>query len=136
MDASLYAKSNKFIVTNDSNLSYTYKKIIMTNSNYFIKFSSKIVFILSLFMLFTLSCEKGEVKNEDKEYREIAWNHIGRPQQGIITNWENARIVKVTYQNQEAVSVTFNTDQDGLLGPIVVLIAVRNKAVIAIAPRY
>ncbi len=78
-------------------------------------------------------CESkiNSVTGDDMEYRTIAWNHITEQEKATVTgDWRTARVQTTQWNNKAAVSVTFNTTEDALLGPIVVIIDPQTKKVV------
>jgi hypothetical protein len=109
----------------------------MQTQNTLLKFSGKIVIVLSLFLMFITSCKKEDAKATDQEYRSIAWNHLNKAQQATVNiKWEDAPIEKKTDKGQEIVVVTFGTIQDAILGPIQVFIDVKTKSALGIGGRF
>jgi hypothetical protein len=92
-----------------------------------------------------------KIINENAHFRTIAWAAVEENQKAhVIGNWQEALVSKIIYsdqwltpnknlkklKNQELVTVKFSTDQDGLLGPIVVVINPVNDEVVGFYPRY
>jgi hypothetical protein len=80
-----------------------------------------------------LGCESkiNSVTGDDMEYRTIAWNHLTEPEKAtVIGDWRAARVQARQWNDKAAVSVTFNTTDDALLGPIVVIIDPQTKKVV------
>jgi hypothetical protein len=92
-----------------------------------------------------------KIINENAHFRTIAWTAVEEPQRThVVGNWQDAVVSKIIYKdqwlisekdlkkfkNQELVTVSFSTDQDGLLGPIVVVINPINNEVVGFYPRY
>lgn len=87
----------------------------------------------------SLGCESkiNSVTGDDMEYRTIAWNHITEQEKATLTgDWREARVQTMQWNDKAAVSVTFNTTDDALLGPIVVVIDPPAKKVVQQLPRF
>jgi hypothetical protein len=86
-----------------------------------------------------LGCESkiNSVTGDDMEYRTIAWKHITEQEKATVTgDWRAARVQAMQWNDKAAVSVTFNTTDDALLGPIVVVIDPPTKTVVQQLPRF
>ena len=86
-----------------------------------------------------LGCESkiNSVTGDDMEYRTIAWNFITAQEKATVTgDWHAAKVQTMQWNNKAAVSVTFNTKDDALLGPIVVVIDPSTKKVVQQLPRF
>jgi hypothetical protein len=86
-----------------------------------------------------LGCEPkiNSVTGDDMEYRTIAWNHITEQEKATLTgDWRAARVQAMQWNDKAAVSVTFNTTDDALLGPIVIMIDPTTKKVVQQLPRF
>jgi hypothetical protein len=85
--------------------------------------------------------------------RTIAWNVIEELERNhVVKDWNKSEVSKITYRDQwlipykeemnnklknhELITVTFNTDMDGLLGPIIVVINPDTNKVVGFYPRY
>ncbi|QGQ98895.1 hypothetical protein EHS13_30460 [Paenibacillus psychroresistens] len=92
-----------------------------------------------------------KIINESVQFRTIAWAAVEESQKPHVTgNWEEALVSTIIFtdqwlipnkdlskfKNQELVTVNFSTDQDGLLGPIVVVINPVTNEVVGFYPRY
>lgn len=109
----------------------------METPNNLLKFSGKMVMVLSLFLLSLSTCKKDKQETTDQEYRTIAWNYVDATTKATVnTRWEDAPVARPSIGNPEAVSVTFGTNQDALLGPIVVYVSIKTKTAISIGPRF
>ena len=109
---------------------------MQTQSN-LLKFSGKMVMVLSLFLLSLTACKKEKLEMTDRDYRSLAWNYLSATEKATVnTNWEDAPVAKPSTTNPEAVSITFGTNQDALLGPIVVYVSLKTNTVIGIGPRF
>lgn len=108
--------------------------------------------------LFLGSRSNGVSSLDLHEIRKIAWKSVENNQYDTITtNWEQARvelieskdkwIIPTTDEQKKKleqiektesilIAVTFNTEQDGLLGPIVPIIDPKSMKVIGFYPRY
>lgn len=70
------------------------------------------------------------------EFRSIAWNYLSEKARATVTNnWQEVEVILQDYNGQDLVWVIFNTKDNSLLGPIVVLIHPYSGNVIGIAPR-
>jgi hypothetical protein len=91
------------------------------------------------------------IMNVNAHFRAIAWAAVEETQRThVVENWQEAVVSKIIYKdqwlisekdlkkfkNQELVTVSFSTDQDGLLSPIVVVINPINNEVVGFYPRY
>lgn len=86
-----------------------------------------------------LGCESkiNSVTGDDMEYRTIAWNYITEQEKATVTgDWRAARVQVTQWNDKTAVSVTFNTTEDALLGAIVVIIDPQTKKVVQQLPRF
>ena len=86
-----------------------------------------------------LGCEPktNSANDDDMEYRTIAWNYITEPEKATVTgDWHAARVQVTPWNDKTAVSVTFNTTNDALLGPIVIMIDAPTKKVVQQLPRF
>ncbi|MGH7454184.1 MAG: hypothetical protein ACRENG_22715 [bacterium] len=86
-----------------------------------------------------LGCESkiNSVTGDDMKYRTIAWNHIDAQEKATVTgDWRTARVQNTQWNDKTAVSVTFNTTDDALLGPIVIMIDPPTKKVVQQLPRF
>lgn len=109
----------------------------MQTQNNLLKFSGKMVMVLSLFLLSLSACKKEKLEMTDRDYRSLAWNYLNADQKATVnTNWELAPVAKPSIENPEAVSVTFGTTQDALLGPIIVYISMKTNTVTGIGGRF
>ncbi|MFD0939486.1 hypothetical protein [Pedobacter boryungensis] len=109
----------------------------MKSQTLLLKFPIKIFIISELFITIVSACKKDNVKTNDAIYREIAWNYLDTNSKStIITPYRTAVVGRETYDNQEVVSVRFNTTQDTLLGPIIVYINIKSKKVLGIGSRF
>ncbi|QDH78380.1 hypothetical protein FKX85_04725 [Echinicola soli] len=82
-----------------------------------------------------LSCNTNDDDPDLMEVREIAWNSIDEGEYGresVVTPWPEAEV----RTNDGSYAVTFYTEQDPLLGPIVVYVNVETLEVTGQAPRY
>lgn len=72
---------------------------------------------------------------EQADFREIAWNHISQEEkEQVVGDWRDARVQIAEFSGENAVWVTF--DSDSFLGPIIVIIDLKTKAVISTLPRF
>lgn len=106
------------------------------------------VFLLAFFTLLWAGCSSDAVSNlQDEQYRQIAWNALSDQQkETVITDVDEAKVNRDdTYtrvlseddtEEVQAVSVRFNTEDDAILGPIVVYIDPETKEVLGQALRY
>ena len=86
-----------------------------------------------------LGCEPkiNGTSDDDMEYRTIAWNSITEQEQATVTgDWRAANVESRQWNDQPAVSVTFNTAVDALLGPIIIMIDPQTKKVVQKLPRF
>jgi hypothetical protein len=80
--------------------------------------------IILLFGVATLfaACDKDDDVTY-AEIREIAWNSLSSQEKSTVTvDWNEAPVNTVVYNSKKAYSVTFQTNLDELLGPIVIYI--------------
>lgn len=114
-----------------------------------------LLFGISLFLI----CRSNGVSSLNLyEIRNIAWKSVESNQYDTITTkWEEARvelidskdkwIIPITDEQKKKleqikktdsilIAVTFNTEQDGLLGPIVPIIDPKTMEVVGFYPRY
>ncbi|MEK5645478.1 hypothetical protein BK138_35325 [Paenibacillus rhizosphaerae] len=115
---------------------------------------TKLLMLLFTVSVFVLSaCQEQLVLTDEEQakYREIAWNAVDTEQRKhVVKNWTEADVSTFKYKdqwiapqkdrsrlkNQELVMVSFSTDQDGLLGPIVVVINPGDNSIAGYFPRY
>ncbi len=86
-----------------------------------------------------LGCESkiNSVTGDDMEFRTIAWNYITEPEKATVTgDWRAARVQATQWNGIAAVSVTFNTTDDALLGPLVLMIDPPTKTAVQQLPRF
>ncbi|WP_379089165.1 hypothetical protein [Pedobacter sp. UC225_65] len=109
---------------------------MQTQSN-LLKFSGKMVMVLSLFLMSLTACKKEKLEMTDRDYRSLAWNYLTAAQKATVnTNWELAPIAKPSVEDPKSVSVTFGTTEDAQLGPIIVYIWIKDNTVKGIGPRF
>jgi hypothetical protein len=104
--------------------------------HHFWRLSSLAVLVLFAAML---GCESkiNSVTGDDMEFRTIAWNYITEQEKATVTgDWHAARVQVTQWNDKAAVSVTFNTTNDALLGPIVIMIDPPTKKVVQQLPRF
>ncbi len=90
------------------------------------------LFLVLLPML--VGCSNDQVSDE---VREIAWNAIDTATQlTVIVDWKEAPINRTTYEGHKAYAVTFNTEVDPLLGPIIIYVGRNPKVVLGQEPRF
>ncbi|AGA77216.1 hypothetical protein [Echinicola vietnamensis] len=92
------------------------------------------LFILMILCLGTVSCSNDD-EPDLMQVREVAWNSIEEGEFGresVVTPWQEAE-VKTKEGNY---AVTFYTEQDLLLGPIIVFVNGESLEVTGQAPRY
>lgn len=90
-------------------------------------------FAVLVILAATLGCESriNSVTGDDMEYRTIAWNYITEQERAtVVGDWRAARVQTRQWNGKTAVSVTFNTTEDALLGPIVVIIDPQTKKIV------
>lgn len=74
---------------------------------------------------------------DEANYRLIAWNFLGaRERSTVIGDQHSGRVKPDKWQEKDVVSVTFNTTEDDLLGPIVIYINPQSKTVVGRAGRF
>lgn len=96
-------------------------------------------FALLIIFAAMLGCEPkvNRADDDDIEYRTIAWNSITEQEQATVTgDWRAAKVENKRWNGQDAVSVTFNTTFDALLGPIVIIVDPQTKKAAQKLPRY
>ncbi len=75
--------------------------------------------------------------DEDMEYREIAWNYITEQEKATVTgDWRAAKVQATQWNDKAAISVIFNTKDDALLGPIVIIVDPQTKKAVQQLPRF
>ncbi|MNJ55429.1 hypothetical protein D3C77_509160 [compost metagenome] len=117
------------------------------------------IVVLFLGLSLLLGNRSNEISNLNlHEIRNIAWKSVEKNQYDTITtNWEEARveliesndkwIISITDEQKKKleqiektdsilIAVTFNTEQDGLLGPIVPIIDPKSMKVVGFYPRF
>ncbi len=75
---------------------------------------------------------------DDMFYREVAWNAMTEQEKLTVTHdWKDAAVELSVYweTEQPAMSVTFNTTDDPLLGPIIAYIEPDTKELLGFALR-
>ncbi|GIP56691.1 hypothetical protein [Paenibacillus woosongensis] len=118
-----------------------------------------LIIVLFLGISLFLACRSNGVSSLNlHEIRKIAWKSVEKNQYDTITiKWEEARvelieskdkwIIPITDEQKKKleqikktdsilIAVTFNTEQDGLLGPIVPIIDPKTMEVVGFYPRY
>jgi hypothetical protein len=98
----------------------------------------KKLFILFIALIpFISNCEKdnnSEPKDLIDPYdqiREIAWNSLDAQQKSTVTiEWKDAKVELSTYNTKSVYAITFNTQDDALLGPIVIYVDSSSKEVL------
>lgn len=110
--------------------------------------TKKGVFLLAFFTLTWAGCSSDAISHlEDEQYRQTAWNDLSDQQkETVTTDVDEAKINRNdTYtrmlseddrEEVPAVSVTFNTEYDAMLGPIVVYIDPETKEVLGHGVRF
>ncbi|MGH7601573.1 MAG: hypothetical protein ACREOI_34870 [bacterium] len=96
-------------------------------------------FALLVIFAAMLGCEPkiNSANDGDMEYRTIAWNSITEQEKATVTgDWRTAKVQATQWNDKTAVSVTFNTTDDALLGPIVIMIDPPTKTVVQQLPRF
>ena len=93
--------------------------------------------IVMVSLIFLLSnCKKDDNSDIYGEMREIAWSSLSSSEKStVISNWKHANVELITYLNQNVYAVSFNTNDDALLGPITVCIDPSTKIVVGRIPR-
>lgn len=112
-------------------------------------FTTKILsFCLSFVILLLAGCSSDSFSSlQDTKYRGIAWNELSeQAKETVIIDVDEAKVNRDgTYirphsegdsEEIPAVSVLFNTEDDAMLGPIVVYIDPETKEVLGQAPRF
>jgi len=93
-------------------------------------------------LIFLLACSDGKMilnGNNEMAYRKAAWEGLLEEDQKTVTHdWQNAGVSDCNYyqEQREVVCVTFHTNLDSLLGPIIVYIEPVSLEVLGIAPRF
>ena len=94
-----------------------------------------IIIILAL-IPFIYGCKKDAETDPDMQIREIAWNYLGDGAKATVNvDWKKAPVTETTFNEVKVYSVTFNTTDDPLLGPIIVYVDVLSKVVLGQAVR-
>ena len=124
----------------------------------------KLLMVLILF-LFSCSEESDFLSSyEQKHLRNIAYKSLSEEARSTIVNWQNGKVEAGIYhssdesdfivldskneipfminstdvkliERQKLVAVTFNTTYDALLGPLILIIELREEKVIGLTPR-
>lgn len=115
--------------------------------------TAKILFVLVAITLFVLTgCqEKQEVKKEVKnsEIIKTAWDSLTEEQKKTVNiDWQKAKVTELevteksgyiltnkTFKTGKAYAVEFTTNQDPLLGSIVILVDQKTKKIVGVMPR-
>lgn len=84
----------------------------------------RIIFSILFIIPFLAGCEKENSQELNLLHiREVAWNSLNSQQKkSVISDWKKAPVSETTYEEKAAYSVTFNTKDDDLLGPITVYV--------------
>jgi hypothetical protein len=94
--------------------------------------------IIPLFAFLTFSCNL-IFDDGYNEYRKIAWDYInGESDKTILGDWYDGKVdSEAIYSATQdtSISVTWNTTEDDLLGPITVYIQLDKKKVLGCDPR-
>ncbi len=92
----------------------------------------RIMYLLFFIIPFIAGCEKeNSLDLHYLQVREVAWNSLSSQERAtVITDWKKATVTGTSYQEKSAYSVTFNTRDDALLGPIIVYVDAKTFVVI------
>lgn len=93
--------------------------------------------LMLLLCLMLSSCSKENIP--ESEIWEIAWSSLSEAEKSTITvDWRAAPVADTTYHDTRAYSVTFSTSVDNmlLLGPIVIYVDFKTKAVLGRGLRW
>lgn len=114
----------------------------MQTQQHLLKFTSKIIIVLALLITSVTACKKDDDEVNYREFRAAAWNHLSANQKAsVIVDWQTAPVERYTYKAQAgtevpAVTVTFATKDDAILGPIQVFVNIKTKIVIGVGGRF
>ena len=97
----------------------------------------KILVIIILALIpFISGCKKDCETDPNMQIREIAWNYLGDDAKATVNvDWQKAPVTETTFNGVNVYSVTFNTTDDPLLGPIIVYVDALSKVVLGQAVR-
>mgnify|MGYP007111628339 CR=1 FL=1 len=98
---------------------------------------AKTLIILVVVLLSLVPCCKDENDTDYKvQIREIAWASLEDQEKStVIADWKQAPVAETTYMDKSVYSVTFNTSDDALLGPIIIYVDENTHAVLGQALR-
>lgn len=96
----------------------------------------KLIILLIVLIPIISNCKKDNSLDPNLQIREIAWNSLTTQQKSTVrVDWKQAPVVQVTYKDKNAYSVRLNTNDDALLGPIIIYIDSTTKVVLGQALR-
>jgi hypothetical protein len=88
---------------------------------------------------FISGCKKESETDTDltiMQIREIAWNYINAQQKSTVNvDWKQAPVAESGFNGVKAYVVSFNTNEDALLGPIMVYVDMAGKVALGQAMR-
>ncbi len=91
-------------------------------------------FIIFSFLAVSGCKNENETQNNLMKAREVAWNSLSAEEQAtVISNWREA-VAEI--QEDGTYHVIFNTTDDPLLGPILVIVNSETYEIEGYAPRY
>lgn len=80
---------------------------------------------------FISNCKKDTEPDINIQVREIAWNSLSvQEKKNVNTDWKLAPVKESTYNGKSAYAVRFNTEDDALLGPIIVYVDTSTNVVL------
>ncbi len=94
------------------------------------------------FLIITAACSEGRLspdQDPDRMYQRAAWESLSEEDQQTVTHdWREAAVSEcLFYEDQRAaVCVTFHTNLDPLLGPIIVYLEPGTCKILGTGPRF
>jgi hypothetical protein len=96
----------------------------------------KLIVLLIAVIPFISNCKKETSSDLNMQIREIAWNSLTTQQKSTVNvDWKQAPVAQTTYNGKSAWSVRFNTTDDAVLGPIIMIVDSTTKVVLGQALR-
>lgn len=96
----------------------------------------KLIVLLIALIPFISNCKKETSSDLNMQIREIAWNSLTTQQKSTVrVDWKQAPVAQTTYNGKSAWSVRFNTTDDAVLGPIIMIVDSTTKVVLGQALR-
>lgn len=89
-----------------------------------------------IIVLFAFQCKKDEPKSREDIAREHAWEILSDQQKStVISNWETVPVMVTIYDGKKAYKISYRTNQDDLLGPIIIYLDYYKYTYLGMDPR-